>query len=145
MLDILQNAVEAWSHVSLDIREDESPGLLTITVGDNGRGMDARRSGQGSQSILHQPDHPPRGTGLAALVRRGRAGRRPHDDPVPAGRGYDRDGQLPLSHPNRQPLGDITGTLLAFVLAERPVDLQYVHHSRQGQIHFQHRRDPRHA
>jgi signal transduction histidine kinase len=42
VLDILQNAVEAGAtRVSLDIREDESADMLTITVGDNGRGMDA--------------------------------------------------------------------------------------------------------
>jgi len=32
-----------------------------------------------------------------------------------------------LSHPDRQPLGDMAGVLLAYLLSESQADLQYVH------------------
>ena len=39
----------------------------------------------------------------------------------------DRRGHVQLAHPDRQPLGDLPGTLLAFLLAEGAPQLRYEH------------------
>lgn len=137
VLDILQNAVEAGAtRVSLDIREDESPGLLTITVGDNGRGMDAAALDRAVNPFYTSRTTRHVGLGLPLWsAAAARAGGHMTIQSQP-GAGTTVTASFRLSHPNRQPLGDITGTLLAFVLAERPVDLQYVHHSARGKFTF---------
>jgi anti-sigma regulatory factor (Ser/Thr protein kinase) len=137
VLDILQNAVEAGATcVSLDIREDESAGLLTITVGDNGRGMDAVALARAVNPFYTSRTTRHVGLGLPLWSAAAeRAGGRLTILSQP-GAGTTVTATFRLGHPDRQPLGDITGTLLAFVLAERPVDLQYVHHSGKGEFAF---------
>ncbi len=43
------------------------------------------------------------------------------------GRGTTVEAVFDLSHPDRQPLGDMAGTLLAFLLSEQAPELVYTH------------------
>jgi hypothetical protein len=40
------------------------------------------------------------------------------------------------SHPDRQPLGDMAGTLLAFLLAGDAADLSYIHRRNESSFEF---------
>jgi anti-sigma regulatory factor (Ser/Thr protein kinase) len=130
VLDILQNAVEAGaSRVSLEISEDAAADRLTITVKDNGRGMDAATLAKAANPFYTSRTTRHVGLGLPLWSAAAeRAGGQMTIQSQP-GMGTTVTASFRLGHPDRQPLGDITGTLLAFVLAERPVDLHYVHRS----------------
>jgi anti-sigma regulatory factor (Ser/Thr protein kinase) len=137
VLDILQNAVEAGAtRVSLDIREDASADLLIITVEDNGHGMDAAALARAIDPFYTSRTTRHVGLGLPLWSAAAeRAGGRMTIQSRP-GVGTTVAASFRLSHPDRQPLGDITGALLAFVLAERPVDLRYVHRTARGEFAF---------
>jgi hypothetical protein len=128
VLDILQNAVEAGAtRVDLAIVEDEGADRLSITVRDNGRGMDE----QTARQVL-DPSYTTRttrhvGLGLplyGAAAETAGGGLAVHSRP---GEGTTVEAVFQLSHPDRQPLGDMQGVLLAFLLSERAPDLSYIH------------------
>jgi hypothetical protein len=128
ILDLLENAVEAGaSRIDLSIREDLQADWMVIEIADDGCGMRkewiekvldpfcttrktrhvglglplfseaARRCG-GNLTIQSKPE---KGTRVTATFRHG--------------------------HIDRAPLGDIPAALLAILLSERPVDLNYCH------------------
>ena len=128
VLDILQNTAEAGAtRVRLTIVEDQGADCLTITVTDNGRGMDE----QTARRVLH-PFYTTRttrhvGLGLplfAAAAEGAGGGLAIRSQP---GKGTTVETTFQLSHPDRQPLGDMAGTLLAFLLTGQAGDLEYQH------------------
>jgi hypothetical protein len=128
ILDVLQNAVEAGAeNVSLTLVEDWTVGWLTITVTDDGRGMDA-----GTLARVADPFYTTRSTrhvglGLPLLkMAAGAAGGTLSLRSSP-GHGTTVQSLFRLSHPDRQPLGDMAATLLAFLLSGRSVRLNYLH------------------
>jgi anti-sigma regulatory factor (Ser/Thr protein kinase) len=137
VLDILQNGVEAGANrVSLEIRGDAAADLLAIAITDNGRGMDAAALARAVNPFYTSRTTRHVGLGLplwSAAAERTCGQMTIQSKP---GAGTTVATCFRLSHPDRQPPGDITGTLLAFVLAERPVDLQYAHDSDRGKLAF---------
>jgi hypothetical protein len=128
VLDILQNAVEASAtQVELTIIEDEPADRLTIAVQDNGRGMDE----QTVHRVLN-PFYTTRttrhvGLGLplyATAAETAGGGLTVSSRP---GAGTTVEATFQLTHPDRQPLGDMESTLLAFLLSDRAPDLRYTH------------------
>jgi hypothetical protein len=128
VLDILQNTVEAGAtQVSLVIVEDEPADWLRITVADNGRGMDE----QTARRVL-DPFYTTRttrhvGLGLplfAAAAEMAGGGLAVRSRP---GEGTTVEAVFRLSHPDRQPLGDMPGTLLAFLFSGQAPELAYLH------------------
>jgi hypothetical protein len=131
VLDILQNTVEAGAtHVALTIHEDAPADRLTITVADNGRGMDAATVAQVTDPFYTTRTTRHVGLGLplyamAAAQAGGRLAIRSQP-----GLGTTVEAMFQLSHPDRQPLGDMAGTLLAFLLSDRAPELRYEHQVR---------------
>ena len=128
VLDVLQNTAEAGATlVRLVIVEDQPADCLTISVTDNGRGMDE----QTARRVL-DPFYTTRTTRhvglglplLAAAAEGAGGGLMIRSQP---GQGTTVETTFQLSHPDRQPLGDMAGTLLAFLLAGRAPDLVYEH------------------
>ncbi len=135
VLDILQNTVEAGAtRVDVRIAEDEPADRLTITVADNGRGMDA----QTVERVLN-PFYTTRttrhvGLGLplyAEAAETAGGGLTVQSEP---GQGTTVEATFRLSHPDRQPLGDMSGTLVAFLLSERAPELVYRHRVIRNQV-----------
>lgn len=128
ILDILQNAVEAGAtRIALAIAEDVPADRLSITVSDNGRGMDAQTLAQVTQPFFTSRTTRHVGLGLplfAAAAERADGHLAIRSQP---GAGTTVEVTFALSHPDRQPLGDMTGTLLAFLLSERTPQLDYRH------------------
>ena len=128
VLDILQNAVEAGAaQVELTIVEDEGTDCLTITVADDGRGMD-----EATVARVLNPFYTSRttrhvGLGLplfGAAAETAGGGLTIRSQP---GVGTTVEATFRLNHPDRQPLGDMAATLLAFLLAGHAPDLRYAH------------------
>ena len=128
ILDLLQNAVEAGAtRVTLLVEEDQVADLLRIHVGDNGRGVDPA-----SRQRVLDPFFTTRGTrhvglGLPLLsAATERAGGTLNVESQ-AGAGTIVEATFRLSHPDRQPLGNLADTLLAILLVSHGPDLNYAH------------------
>jgi len=125
ILDVLENAIEASAtRVELSIEEDLEGDRLAIEVVDNGKGMD-----EGTLARVLDPFFTTRrtrhvGLGLplfAAAAERCNGALHVESQ---VGQGTRVVATFQHSHIDRAPLGDVKGTLLAFLMAERPVDLR---------------------
>jgi anti-sigma regulatory factor (Ser/Thr protein kinase) len=123
ILDVLENALEAGAtNVELEIDEDLHADRLMIAVRDNGRGMDCQTARRALDPFFTTRTTRHVGLGLplfAAAARRCDGDLRLESAP---GRGTTVTVTFRHSHLDRAPLGDLTGTLLAFLLS-RSFDL----------------------
>jgi anti-sigma regulatory factor (Ser/Thr protein kinase) len=127
ILDALENALEAGATcVDLTIEEDLTTDRLTITVQDDGRGMDEEQLKR-----IYDPFFTTRTTrhvGLGVPLFKAAAERCNGELTVTSqpGKGTTLWAVFQHSHIDRAPLGDVAGTLLAFILSGA-CDLCYVH------------------
>ena len=127
ILDAAENSLEAGaSFVELAIEEDLAADRLTITIRDNGRGMN-----EDQLARIFDPFFTTRNTrhvGLGIPLFKAATERCSGDLTITSqlGRGTTLRATFQHSHIDRAPLGDITGTLLAVILSG-PCDLCYVH------------------
>jgi hypothetical protein len=128
VLDILENAVEAGAtRVELTIDEDQPGDRLTIKIRDNGRGMDAATLAQVTSPFFTTRDTRHVGLGLPLFAAAAeRADGQLVVESAP-GQGTTVTATFGYFHPDRQPLGDLAGTLLAFLLSQQAPDLHYHH------------------
>lgn len=128
ILDVLENALEAGATaVELKVDEDLCADRLTILVQDNGRGMDAQSARRALDPFFTTRTTRHVGLGLPLLAA---AARRCEGDLTlesAPGRGTTVTATFRHSHLDRAPLGDLTGTLLAFLLSERGASLHFVY------------------
>lgn len=131
ILDLLENALEAGAtEVELEIDEDLDADRLEIAVRDNGRGMDAQTARRAIDPFFTTRTTRHVGLGLPLFAA---AARRCEGDLVlesAPGRGTAVTATFRRSHLDRAPLGDMTGTLLAFLLSERGAGLRFVYRHR---------------
>jgi anti-sigma regulatory factor (Ser/Thr protein kinase) len=137
ILDLLENAVEAGaSRIEIKIEEDLKTDWMVIEITDNGRGM--------SQELIERVLDPfcttrttrHVGLGLPLFLE---AARRCEGDLViqsNPGKGTRVRATFRHSHIDRAPLGDIPGALMAILLSEHPVDLDYCHRIDSGEFRF---------
>jgi hypothetical protein len=127
ILDVLQNSLEAGATlVELSIEEDLAADQLVITVRDNGRGMDEATLAQ-----VVDPFYTTRKTrhvGLGIPLFQAAAERCNGNLSITSqvGKGTAVMAVFQHSHIDRAPLGDMTGTLLSFILGG-VCDLSYTH------------------
>ena len=128
ILDVLQNAVEAGAtRVALEVVEDQPADRLTITVRDNGRGMDAATLARVTDPFYTSRTTRHVGLGLPLLAAAAeRSDGELHIQSAP-GAGTTVEVIFAYSHPDRQPLGNLPDTLLAFLLSEKAPDLHFLH------------------
>jgi anti-sigma regulatory factor (Ser/Thr protein kinase) len=128
ILDALQNSVEAGAtRIQLRIEESLRDDILQITIVDNGRGMseDLRERVLNPFVTTRTTRHVGLGLPLfAAAAERCNGGLRINSKPEA---GTTVVATFQHSHIDRAPLGNLTGTLMAVMLAERPVDIHYQH------------------
>ena len=128
ILDALENSMEAGAtSIELTIDEDLIADRLTITVGDNGRGMSETELAR-----VFDPFFTTRSTrhvGLGIPLFKAAAERCNGGLTISSqlGEGTTLEAAFQHSHIDRAPLGDITGTLLAVILSGSSCDLHYVH------------------
>ena len=127
ILDVLQNSLEAGATlVELVVEEDLAADRLVITVRDNARGMDEE-----TLTKVVDPFYTTRKTrnvGLGIPLFRTAAERCNGDLIITSqvGKGTMLRATFEHSHIDRAPLGDMTGTLLSFILGGI-CDLSYSH------------------
>ncbi|MBN1657799.1 MAG: ATP-binding protein [Anaerolineae bacterium] len=128
ILDLLQNAVEAGAtEVGVRVEEDLVGDRLIITVEDDGRGMDADTARRAQDPFFTTRTTRHVGLGLplfAAAAHRCDGSLEIESQP---GRGTRVVAVFRHSHVDRAPLGDMPGTLLAFLLGSKSTRLCYRH------------------
>jgi len=128
ILDVLENAVEAGAtRVGLRIEEDLEADRLTIEIIDNGKGMDEETLARVLDPFFttRRTRHVGLGLPLFAAAAERCNGALHVESQV--GQGMRVVVTFQHSHIDRAPLGDVKGTLLAFLMTGRPIDLHYVH------------------
>jgi hypothetical protein len=96
-------------------------------MADDGRGMDAEAIRRALNLFYTTRTTRHVGLGLPLVMAAAeRAGGEMAVESQP-GMGTQIVATFRLSHPDRQPLGNMVGTLLAYLLSEDQADLQYVH------------------
>jgi hypothetical protein len=127
ILDVLVNSLEAGATcIELTIEEDLTTDRLTITVRDNGRGMD-----EAQLSRILDPFYTTRKVrhvGLGLPLFKAAAERCNGNLTVTSqpGQGTTVQAIFQHSHIDRAPLGNLTGTLVRFVVSAK-CDMHYVH------------------
>jgi len=128
ILDMLENSIEAGAtRVELRIEEDLEADRLTIEIIDNGKGMDEKTLARVLDPFFttRRTRHVGLGLPLFAAAAEWCNGGLHIESLV--GQGTRVVATFQHSHIDRAPLGDVKGTLLVFLMTERPVDLHYVH------------------
>jgi hypothetical protein len=128
LLDVLQNSLAAGAtEITLEISEDAAADLLTICVNDNGSGMSPEMIRRCVDPFWTTRTTRHVGLGLplfaAAAERTGGA----LEIDSEQGQGVRLRATFVLSHPDRQPLGDVAATLSACLAAPTPPRLRYRH------------------
>jgi hypothetical protein len=128
ILDVLENSIEAGaSRIKLSIEEDPRRDTLVIEVTDDGHGMSTERAERVLDPFYTTRETRHVGLGLplfAAAARRCDGGLTLQSVP---GKGTWLRATFRRSHIDRAPTGDIPSVLLAVLLSEHPVDVDYVH------------------
>jgi len=132
ILDALQNSLEAGATVvELVVDEDLPADRLTITVRDNGRGMDAATLARATDPFF--TTRQTRRVGLGIPLFKAAAEHCNGDFAITSepGKGTTLTATFQHSHLDRAPLGDMAGTLLSFILGAT-CDVHYVHRRATG-------------
>jgi len=128
ILDALENSMEAGAtRIELFIEEDLENDSLTITIKDNGRGMTEEFARQVLNPFVTTRTTRHVGLGLPLFAA---AARRCNGDlsvQSAVGAGTTVTVTFQLSHIDRAPLGDVAGSLMAAILSDRAVDIDYRH------------------
>nr|MBC7246101.1 ATP-binding protein [Chloroflexota bacterium] len=128
ILDALENSVEAGAtRIELLIEEDLQNDILRITIKDNGRGMSEDMVKKVLDPFFTTRTTRHVGLGLplfAAAAQQCNGALYIQSQP---GIGTTVEVTFQHSHIDRAPLGDMTATLLAVLMSERPVDIYYKH------------------
>lgn len=128
ILDAVENAIEAGArHIELAIIENLDADLLTISVVDDGRGMDARtlRRLRDPFFTTRTTRHVGLGVPLFAVAAERCAGGLAIDSRP--GNGTALVATFQHSHIDRAPLGDLPGTLICVLMRDDDLDLHYRH------------------
>jgi len=128
ILDIVENAIQAGAHdVRLFITENYDRDRLTISVADDGRGMDAE-----TVHRVRDPFYTTRTTrhvGLGIPLFAAAAERCDGTFTIDSalGKGTTIAATFRHSHIDRAPLGDMPSTLMCILMREQDFDLEYEH------------------
>jgi len=137
ILDIAENSVRAGAtRVEIRVCENGEEDRLSIRIADDGRGMSAEMLAQARDAFFTTRTERRVGLGLPLLEQAARAtGGRLEIDSAP-GAGTQVLAVFGLSHLDRQPLGDMAGTLLALAVGHPQVEFTYLHQRGDWQSSF---------
>ncbi|MGO9136787.1 MAG: ATP-binding protein [Syntrophales bacterium] len=136
ILDIVENSTRAGAKtVSIDIIEDTARDILSLEIRDDGSGM--------TEDILKKVIDPffttktvrNVGLGLPMLAQAAERAEGRFIIESKGGEGTRVAADFKLSHIDRQPLGDISGTLVTLIAGNEDINLIY-RHEHNGKIYI---------
>ena len=137
ILDLAENAIAAGvKRIQIRIREDRQKDRLVIEIGDDGSGMSEEMLKAARDPFFTSRTTRRVGLGLPLFEQAAKmAGGELQIESRP-GVGTKVTGSFRHSHPDRQPLGDVAGTLLSLVVGNPEVDFTYLHQTDEAEIAF---------
>ena len=128
LLDVAENGLKAGA-TRIDIRIDEDPDndTLTIEIEDNGTGMSPELVQSALDPFVTTRTTRRVGLGLPFLAQAARAAGGDAEVWSAIGEGTKVRAVFGLSHIDRQPLGDIAGTLIGIIVGETRPRVVYEH------------------
>jgi anti-sigma regulatory factor (Ser/Thr protein kinase) len=137
ILDLLENAVEAGaSKIEIRIEEDMKADRLMIEISDNGCGMKDALIGRVLDPFCTTRKTRHVGLGLPLALESARRCEGNLEIQSEPGKGTRVRVTFRHSHIDRAPLGDMSTALLAILLSERSVDLDYCHRVNSREFRF---------
>jgi signal transduction histidine kinase len=126
VLDIVENAIAASAtRVSIEITEDTERDLLSIEIGDNGKGMDAETRERALDPFFTSRTTRRVGLGLPLLAQAARESDGRIEITSAPGRGTTVRTSFRHSHPDRKPLGDMAETVRTIVAGRPELELRF--------------------
>jgi len=137
ILDLAENSIAAGARlVRIAVRQSTADDILTIEIADDGPGMDAETLKQAADPFFTTRTTRRVGLGLSLFEQAANtAGGKFRLDSSP-GAGTRVSGTFRSSHPDRQPLGDIAGTLLALAAGSPQVEFEYLQQTDDHEVVF---------
>lgn len=128
ILDLLQNSMEAGANkITLVVKDAPEEDELSFVVTDNGCGMTAEQCANATSPFCTARKTRRVGLGLAFLeMAVTQCGGQLRIESSP-GYGTEVIATFSHSHPDRQPLGDIAGTIISAFMGETEVTFEYLH------------------
>jgi anti-sigma regulatory factor (Ser/Thr protein kinase) len=128
ILDIAENSIRAGAKlVSISVIEDAVRNLLTIEISDDGCGMKGEEINRALDPFYTTKDVRRVGLGLPLLTDAARMAEGKLELQSEAGKGTKVTASFRLNHIDRQPLGNISSTLVSLIVANPNVDFIYEH------------------
>ncbi len=128
ILDIAENSVRAGAKlIEININEDTANDSLSIEIIDNGQGMKPEEIKKALDPFYTTKTVRRVGLGLPLLADATQRSGGHFNLESQEGKGTTVQASFGLSHVDRQPLGDIIGTLIILVAGNSDVDFVYKH------------------
>ena len=136
ILDIAENSTRAGArHVDIHLKEDPSHDLLTLEIADDGAGMDKETLAKALDPFYTTKKVRRVGLGLPMLVQAAESAGGELILSSEPGKGTRLKVTFGLRHLDRQPLGDIAGSLVTLIAGNPDIDFTYCH-ERQDKIYL---------
>ena len=128
LLDIAQNSVAAGSTLTeLTVRIDTARRALTLVIADNGKGMSEETLRRVTDPFYTTRTTRKVGLGLSFFKLAAESTGGSFSILSDPGKGTLVQAQFVLSHIDRMPLGDITGTISTLILFNQDIRFRYVY------------------
>lgn len=128
ILDIAENSIRAGAGtVEIAISEDSAKDLLTIEINDNGSGMTKEESKKVEDPFYTTKTVRRVGLGIPLLANAAEMAGGSLRLKSAKGKGTKLTATFALSHLDRQPMGNITTTMLTLIAGNSEVDFIYKH------------------
>ena len=138
ILDLAENSLRAGAtELEITIQRDEAADRLTVHIADNGRGMPPEALARVSDPFYTTKGTRRTGLGIPLATHAAQRAGGSFSIESQEGRGTRITAVFQHSHIDRQPLGDIAGTVAALLLASPEIELRFVCRSGSGEYCFE--------
>ena len=128
MMDIAQNSIRAGAdEIMISVSESPSSGILTLTVADNGSGMDEETCRKATDPWFTSRTTRRVGMGLPLLQMNASLSGGGMTITSAPGKGTTVTATFGYSHIDRPPLGDVSGTVALLLFANPAINITYTH------------------
>lgn len=128
VLDIAENSSRAQAAlIEITITEDLARDIFSLEIRDNGTGMDEKTMEKAMDPFFTTKKVRRFGLGLPMLSQAAKATGGRFSLMSEKGKGTDVYAEFRHSHIDRQPLGDISGTIVALIIGNPDIDILYKH------------------
>ena len=134
MLDLAENSLRAGAtELDITIERDEAADRLTLRIADNGRGMPPEVLARVSDPFYTTKTTRRTGLGIPLAAHAAQQAGGSFSIESQEGKGTSITAVFQHSHIDRQPLGDMAGTVAAILLANPAIELRFVCRSGSGE------------